>query len=142
MLKRMVASLLTSVGLLSLNANPTLAKAADYFAAHKTFYPSTCTIGFQGEEYTCDYTVVGAFNDATANLKLCSTSYCFILILSPTQLAQVADGKDFYVRQIAMQKGNRIVTQGNVSMHCGFRSQAMGCLGELTNGSKIAIYVE
>ncbi|NMG06692.1 hypothetical protein [Brasilonema sp. UFV-L1] len=142
MLKRMVASVLTSVGLLSLNANPTLARPADYFAAHKTYYPSTCTIAFNGEKYTCDYTVVGAFNNATANLKLCSRRYCFILILSPTQLANVADGEGFYVRKIALQRGSRIINQWNVSMQCGFRSQAMGCLGEFRNGSAIAIYVD
>lgn len=142
MLKRMVASLLTSVGLLSLNANPTLARPAVNYKYHQTVYPSTCTIAFNGEKYTCDYTVVGAFNNASANLKLCSRRYCFILILSPTQLANLADGEGFYVRQIAMQSGSRIVDQWNVSMQCGFRSQAMGCLGEFENGSAIAIYVE
>lgn len=142
MLKKMVASVLTSVGLLSLNASPTLAKPAVNYAAHETFYPSTCTIAIEGEKYTCDYTVMGAFNDASANLKLCSKRYCLILMLNSTQLANVADGENFYVRQMAWQRGNSIRDQWDVSMQCGFKSDAMGCIGELENGSAIAIYVE
>ncbi|MEH1931673.1 hypothetical protein [Nostoc sp.] len=142
MLKKIVASLLTSVGLLSLNANPTLAIPAVNFAARETIYPSTCTIAIEGEKYTCDYTVMGAFNDASANIKLCSTRYCLILILSPTQLANLADGEDFHVRQITWQRGNSIGDYLNVSMRCGFKSDAMGCIGEFENGSAIAIYME
>lgn len=142
MLKKIVASLLTSVGLLSLNANPTLAKPAVNFAARETIYPSTCTIAIEGEKYTCDYTVMGAFNDASANIKLCSRRYCLILILSPTQLANLADGEDFHVRQIAWQRGHSIGDYLNVSMRCGFQSDAMGCIGEFENGSAIAIYME
>jgi len=37
----MVVSLLTSVGLLTLNTHPTLAKLANHFATHETVYPST-----------------------------------------------------------------------------------------------------
>ncbi|MDZ8091573.1 MAG: hypothetical protein RMZ42_06495 [Nostoc sp. DedQUE05] len=142
MLKRMVASLLASVGLLSLNAPATLAKPAVNFAAHETFYPSSCTIAIKGEKYGCDYTVMGAFSDASANLKLCSKRYCLILMLSPTQVANVADGEDFYVRQMAWQRGSTVSEQWDVSMQCGFKSDAMGCIGELENGSAIAIYVE
>lgn len=143
MLKNIVASLVTSVGLLSLNVSPTLARPAQSFRYHKTFYPTSCNILVNGEKYTCDYAVMGAFNDATANIKLCSTSYCFILILSPTQLANVADGQDFYVRQIAIQKGSRILDQWGASLRCGFSSSnGIGCLGSLENNSQIAIYVE
>lgn len=142
MLKRMVASLLTSVGLLSLNANATLATPAENFAAHETFYPSTCTIAIDGEKYGCDYTVMGAFSDASANLKLCSRRYCLILMLTPTQLANVADGENFSVRQIAWQKGSTVSEGLDVSMQCGFRLDAMGCVGEFDDGSAIAIYVE
>ena len=142
MLKRMVASVLTSVGLLSLNANATLARPAVNFAANQTFYPSNCTIAIEGEKYTCDYTVMGTFNDASANLKLCSTAYCLILVLSPTQVANVADGENFYVRQMAWQRGNTVSDQWDVSMQCGFKSDAMGCIGELENGNKVAIYIE
>jgi hypothetical protein len=142
MLKKIVASLLTSVGLLSLNANPTLAKPAVNFAARETIYPSTCTIAIEGKKYTCDYTVMGAFNDGSANIKLCSRRYCFILILSPTQLANLADGEYFHVRQIAWQRGNSISDYLNVSMRCGFKSDAMRCRGEFENGSAIAIYIE
>lgn len=142
MFKRMVVSLLTSVGLLSLNASPTLAKPANNFRYHQTFYPSTCSIAIDGEKYGCDYTVMGAFSDASANLKLCSTRYCLILMLTPSQLANLGDGEDFYVSQIAWQRGNRVSDQWDVSMQCGFKSDAIGCMGEFENGSAIAIYLE
>gem|GEM_PF-1865223 len=143
MLKQLVASVLTSVGLLSLNISPTLAKPADDFRYHKTFYPTNCNIAINGEKYTCDYGVMGAFSNATANLKLCSTRYCFILVLSSAQLANVADGEDFYVRQVAFQRGSAIVDQWDASLRCGFsRSDGIGCLGELENGTEIVIYVE
>jgi len=142
MLKRIVASLLTSFGLLSLNANATLARPAESFRYHQTFYPSTCTIAFDGQIYGCNYTVMGAFSNASANIKLCSTDYCLILLLNATELANVADGEDFSVRQIAWQRGNSITNQWDVSMQCGFKSDGMGCVGEFDNGSAIAIYVE
>jgi hypothetical protein len=142
MLKRMVTSLITSVGILSINASPTLARPANNFKYHQTFYPSTCTIAIEGKKYGCDYTVMGAFSDASANLKLCSTRDCLILMLTPGQLANLGDGEDFYVSQIAWQRGNRVSDQWDVSMQCGFKSDAIECIGEFDNGSGIAIYVE
>ncbi len=143
MLKRMVVSLLTSVGLLSLTAHPTLAKLANHFATHETVYPSTCSVAVDGERYTCDYVVVGAFNDATANIKLCSSQSCFILMLNRTQFSHVANGQDFSVYNLAWQRGRSIVHQWDTSMRCGFtRSDGLGCVGELEDGSAIAIYME
>ncbi|WP_414575967.1 hypothetical protein [Anabaena sp. CCY 9402-a] len=142
MLKKMVASLLTSVGILSLNANSALAERPVDFRYYKTLYPSSCNIAIAGERYRCDYTVVGAFNDASANIKLCSTRDCLILILTPTQLANVADGNYFYIRQMAWQTGNSITRQWNVSLTCSSSADSMGCIGEVENGSAIAIYVE
>ncbi|WP_236142599.1 hypothetical protein [Nostoc sp. CMAA1605] len=143
MLKKLAASVLTSVGLLSLNASPTLARPAQDFRYHRSFNTTNCNIAINGERYTCDYGVMGAFSNASANLKLCSTRYCFILILSRAQLANVADGQDFYVNQVAFQQGNSIIDEWDASIRCGFsRSDGIGCLGELENGTRIAIYVE
>ncbi|BAY42118.1 hypothetical protein NIES2111_65140 (plasmid) [Nostoc sp. NIES-2111] len=142
MLKNMVASVLAAAGLLSLNSSPTLARPSVDFRYHQTYYPSTCTIGINGEKFTCDYTVLGAFNNGSANIKLCSRRYCLILILTRTQLINVADGEDFSVRRIALQRGNTITDEWKGYMECGFNSQAMGCVGKLTNGSNVAIYVE
>ncbi len=142
MLKKIVSSLVTSVGLLSLNANATLAAPADNFLYHKTLYPSSCNIVIDGEKYTCDYTVLGAFSDASANFKLCSTRYCLILMLTPTQLTNIAEGENFSVRKVTWQRGNTVGEELNVSMECGFKSDEMGCIGLFDNGSAIAIYIE
>jgi hypothetical protein len=142
MLKRVVASLVTSVGLLGMNASAALARPAIGFRHHETFYPSTCDIGINGQTFTCEYAVIGAFNNGSANFKLCSSRDCLILILTRAQLANLANGRNFSVRQIAWQSGNRITRQWNASMECGSRSQAVGCTGRLTNGSRVAIYLE
>lgn len=142
MLKRVAASLVASVGLLGLNATATLAQPAIGFKHHETFYPSTCNIGINGKTFTCEYAVIGAFNNGTANFKLCDGNQCLILILTRAQLANLANGRNFAVNQIAWQSGNRITQQWNSSMQCGTRSQAVGCAGRLTNGSRVAVYVE
>ena len=142
MYKRITASILTAISLITMFPRTTLAERAVNYRYHKKFYPDTCIIKLQGEKYGCDYTVIGAFDDASANFKLCSELSCLILILSPTQLANIADEEDFSVRQIAWQKGNRIAATLDVSMKCGFRRQAMVCAGELDSGNEITIYVE
>ncbi|NJO62093.1 MAG: hypothetical protein HC836_28835 [Richelia sp. RM2_1_2] len=142
MLKKITASLLTSVGLLTLNANPSLAERTIGFTAHQTLYPSTCAVLIEGERYECDYAVMGAFDDASANIKLCSEDACIILMLSPYQLVNIASGEEFRVRQIALQKGNSIIAQWNVSMYCGFNATGMGCIGESDDGGEIAVYME
>ncbi|MEH1769846.1 hypothetical protein [Nostoc sp.] len=141
MFKRMITSLVTSVGLFSLNAHPVLAERAVDFIYSKTLYPSTCNIVIAGETYRCTSTVMGAFDNASANIKLCSSRYCLILILSYPQLVNASDGENFYVRQLAWQKGRYITDQWDVSLTCGLRS-GMGCIGKSEDGSPIAIYVE
>ncbi|UKO98744.1 hypothetical protein [Nostoc sp. UHCC 0870] len=142
MLKRVVASLATSVGLLSLNVNAALAKPAVDFTYHKSFYPSSCNITINRELFSCNYGVIGAFNNGTGNLKLCTTTYCLILILNRTQLQNIANGNAFYINQIALQQGNRITNEWNMSMKCAINADALGCLGNLRNGSRVAIYAE
>lgn len=142
MLKRVATSLVASVALLGLNATATFAKPAVGFKSHETFYPSTCNIGINGKTFTCEYAVIGAFNNGSANFKLCDGSECLILILTRAQLANLANGRNFAVNQVAWQTGNRITQQWRSSMQCGSQSQAVGCRGQLTNGSRIAIYVE
>lgn len=142
MLKKLVASVLASAGILALNATPTLAERAVDFAKHKTIYPSDCSIVIEGEKYHCDYAVLGAFDDASGNIKLCSSQYCLIFNLTPSQITNVIDGDDFRVNTIAFQKGSSIVKRWNTSMVCGVNSNEMGCLGELANGTKIIVYLE
>ncbi|MDJ0736011.1 MAG: hypothetical protein QNJ47_18435 [Nostocaceae cyanobacterium] len=142
MLKKIVASLLTSVGLFSFNPNTALAERAVVYDLHKTFYPSTCSVFIGGEEYTCNYMVIGGFNDASGNIKLCSNSYCLIMMLNRSQLVSVANGRDFYVRKMSWQRGYSIDYEWNTSMKCGFRGNKMGCLGELANGNSIGIYID
>ncbi|MBE9213132.1 hypothetical protein IQ247_10680 [Plectonema cf. radiosum LEGE 06105] len=142
MLKKITASVLTSIGLLTLNASPSLAKNTVNFTNHQTLYPSTCGVVIEAEKYTCDYAVMGAFDDASANIKLCSDDACIILMLSPYQLGNIANEEDFRVRQIALQKGSSIIAQWNVSMYCGFNATGMGCIGESDDGGEIAVYME
>ncbi len=142
MLKKITASVLTSVGLLTLNANPSLAENTVNFTNHQTLYPSTCAVVIEGEKYECDYAVMGAFDDASANIKLCSEDACIILMLSPYQLTNIANGEEFRVRQIALQKGNSIIAQWDVSMRCDSNATGMGCVGESDNGGEIAVYME
>ncbi len=71
--------MLTSVGLLTLNANPSLAENTVNFTNHQTLYPSTCAVVIEGERHECDYAVMGAFDDASTNIKLCSEDACMIL---------------------------------------------------------------
>ncbi len=143
MLKKLAAAVLTSVGLFCVNVAPTLARSTDSFTIHKSFYPSKCSLAFNGSRYYCDYVVVGAFNDGSGNLKLCSQQYCLILEITPSQLANVAAEQDFNVYQISWQQGNRILYESNSSMRCGFsRSDGIGCIGTSENGTKIAIYTE
>lgn len=141
MLKKIAASLLTSVGLLSFNTSAALAERAVNYDLYKTFYPSNCSLAVAGEKYSCNYMVIGGYYDASANIKLCSSQYCLILKLTPGELRRVADGKDFYVSQMSWQRGNYIDNQWNTSMQCAFRSNEMGCVGKLPNGSPIAIYL-
>lgn len=142
MLKKMVASLLTTVGIFSLNTNFVLAERAINYKYYRTLYPGTCNIAFGGDVYGCTSAVIGGFNDASANIKLCTLQDCLILILSPTQLINAADGESFYVRKMAWQRGNYITRQWDVSLTCGLSIQGMGCLGELVDGSAIAIYLK
>ncbi len=142
MLKKIVASLLTSVGLLSFNLNSALAERAVNFKYYRTVYPSTCKMAFEGEVYGCNSAVIGGFNDASANIKLCSSRDCLILMLNPTQLVNAADGEYFSVRQMAWQRGNYITREWDVSLSCALNLQGMGCVGELENGSAIAIYLK
>ncbi|MBD2777459.1 hypothetical protein [Iningainema tapete] len=143
MLKRMVATVLASVGLLSLNANTTLAKPAVDFNYHKTYYPSTCSIAIEGEKYSCDYLVFGAFNNASMNMKFCSKQYCLILVVDASQVDRVANQQNFRVNRLAWQRGNSIVRQWDTTMRCGFsRTEGIGCVGELDNGNAIAVYTE
>jgi hypothetical protein len=142
MLKKISASLLTFVGLLTLNPNPSLAENTVNFTNHQTLYPSTCAVVIEGERYECNYAVMGAFDDASANIKLCSDDACIILMLSPYQLANIANAEDFRVRQIALQKGNSIIAQWDVSMRCGSNATGMGCVGESDDGGEIAVYME
>lgn len=142
MLKKIVASAIASVGLFSLNTNAALADRAVNYDIHKTFYPSTCSIFIAGEKYTCNYMVVGGFNDATANIKLCSSEYCLILMLTPSQLQRVAHSRDFYISQMSLQRGSYIDYEWNTSMRCSLKSGEMGCIGELPNGKSIGIYAE
>lgn len=142
MLKKITASVLTSVGLLTLNANPTLAENTVNFTNHQTLYPSTCAVVIEGERYECDYAVMGAFDDASANIKLCSEDACIILMLSPYQLANIASGEEFRVRQIALQEGNSVIARWNTSMRCDFTATGMGCVGESESGGEIAVYME
>ncbi len=86
--------------------------------------------------------MIGGFNDASANIKLCSSRDCLILMLNPTQLVNAADGEYFSVRQMAWQRGNYITREWDVSLTCALNLQGMGCAGELENGSAIAIYLK
>ncbi|MBD2777467.1 hypothetical protein [Iningainema tapete] len=143
MLKKMVATVLASVGLLSLNANPTLAERAVNYSTYRKVYPSTCSIAIEGKRSTCDYVVFGAFNDATANIKLCSSSDCFVLMLTPSQLSRISNGQNFSVYNLAWQRGSSIVRRWDTSMQCGFsRTDGIGCVGELDNGNAITVYTE
>lgn len=142
MLKKVVASVLTSIGLFSLTANTALAKPADTFTYGKTLYPSNCSVFIKGRNFNCNYMVMGAFRNATANIKLCSGASCLILILSRTQLMNVANGRDFYVRKMAWQTDKFIEREWYTSMRCGLRSDEMSCMGRLASGKSIAIYVD
>lgn len=142
MLKKIAASLLTSIGLFSFNVNSALAERAVNFRYHRTLYPSTCNIAFGGEVYGCTSAVIGSFNDASANIKLCTSQDCLILILTPTQLVNAADGNYFYVRQMAWQRGNYITRDWDVSLTCSLNPEGLGCVGDLENGSAIAIYLK
>ncbi|WP_373525982.1 hypothetical protein [Nostoc sp.] len=141
MFKRMITSLVASVGLFTLNANPVLAERATSFRVSNTSYPSTCNIVFGDQRYSCTSTVVGAFDNASANIKLCSPSYCFLLILNPTQLVNASSGEYFYVDQMSWQEGNYITRTWNVSLTCGL-SSGIGCVGTSEDGSAIALYTE
>lgn len=141
MMKRIIASLLTSIGLLSLNAQTTLAERAIYYRYYRTFYPSVCKIAIADDKLTCNYVVIGAFDNRSVNMKLCSGRYCFILILPFSQLENVANYRDFYVDSVALQKGDFIIRRSDTSMRCGYTSNAIQCLGELENGDDVAIYV-
>lgn len=141
MLKKIAASLLTSVGLFSFNTSAALAERAVNYDLYKTFYPSNCSLAVAGEKYNCNYMVIGGFYDASANIKLCSSQYCLILKLTPGQLRRVANGRDFYVSQMSWQRGNYIDYSWKTSVQCAFRSDEMGCMGKLANGRSIAIYV-
>jgi hypothetical protein len=94
------------------------------------------------KKFTCNYAVMGAFNDATANIKLCSDDVCVILIVSPSQLSNIANARNFRVRQIAVQEGSSIIGRWNTSMGCGFNATGMGCVGRSSNGVEIAVYMK
>ena len=141
MFKRMITSLVASVGLFTLNANPVLAERAVNFRNSKTLYPSTCNIVFGDQKYSCTSTLLGTFDNASANIKLCSSKYCFILIVNPTQFVNAASGEYFYVDQMSWQEGNYITRTWNVSLSCGLNS-GIGCVGTSEDGRAIALYTE
>jgi hypothetical protein len=61
--------------------------------------------------------------------------------LSESDAESYSIGESFYVRQMAWQRGNYITRQWDVSLTCGLSTEGMGCIGELENGSAIAIYL-
>jgi len=142
MFKKIIASALTSVSLLTLSANTTLAQPPQRFIYRKTLYPSNCSVFIKGNKFTCNYVVMGAFSNASANIKLCSVDNCLILVLSAHQLMSGAKGRDFYIRRMAWQKSNSIDYSWRTSMQCGIRSNEMSCMGRLANGNSISIYVD
>lgn len=143
MLKKLAAATLASVGLFCVNMAPTFARPTENFTVYKSFYPSTCRLNLNGTTYSCDYVVVGAFNDGSGNLKLCSQQYCLILEVTASQLANIASQRDFYVYQMSWQQGSSIVSDWNSSMRCGISStDGIGCIGTSDNGAEIAIYTE
>jgi hypothetical protein len=111
-------------------------RPTENFTVYKSFYPSTCRLTLNGTTYFCDYVVVGAFNDGSGNLKLCSQQYCLILELTASQLANVASQRDFYVYQMSWQQASSIVSDWNSSMRCGISStDGIGCIGTSDNGA-------
>ena len=142
MLKQIAAFALTSVSLLSLNVNTALASRAQAYSYRKTFYPSNCSVFLRGEKFNCNYLVIGAFNNGTGNIKLCSKSGCLILMLSRNQLKNAANSRNFYIRQLYWQRGGYIKSQWDTYMRCNLRNSEMSCIGEFKNGSSISMYVK
>jgi hypothetical protein len=142
MLKQIAAFALTSVSLLSLNVNTALANRAQAYSYRKTFYPSNCSVFLKGEKFDCNYLVLGAFNNGTGNIKLCSKADCLILMLSRNQLQNAGNGRNFYVGEMSWQRGNYIKAQLDTSMRCNLRNNEMSCIGEFQNGSSISMYVK
>lgn len=140
MFKQTVATVLTSVGFLSLNISPSMAQTYD---SYTTISPSVCQIRLEGQTYNCNDIVMGAFRNGSSNIKLCDIRHCLILILSRGQLERVAQGKSFLVSEVAFQEGSSIVDSWAANMQCNFtQSQSIGCIGKLENRLPIAIYIE
>ena len=142
MLKQLATFALTSVSLLSLNVSTVLAKPAQTYSYRKTFYPSNCSIFLKGEKSNCNYVVLGAFNNGTGNIKLCSKAHCLILMLSRNQLKNAGKGRNFYIWQMSWQRGSYIKAEWDTSMRCNLRNSEMSCIGEFKNGSSISMYVK
>ncbi|NJO63382.1 MAG: hypothetical protein HC836_35770 [Richelia sp. RM2_1_2] len=142
MLKQIAAFALTSVSLLSLNVSTVLAKPADTYSQHKTFYPSNCSVFLKGSKFDCNYVVIGAFDNGTGNIKLCSKVDCLILMLNRNQLQNAGNGKNFYIWQMSWQKGSYIEAEWDTSMRCNLQNNEMSCIGEFNNGSSISVYVK
>jgi hypothetical protein len=142
MLKQITAFALTSVSLLSLNVSTVLAKPTQTYSRYKSFYPSNCSVFLKGSKFDCNYVVIGAFDNGTGNIKLCSEAHCLILILNRNQLQNAANGKNFYIWQMSLQKGSYIEAEFDTSMRCNLRNSEMSCIGEFKNGSSIGVYVK
>lgn len=141
MLKKIAASLLASLGLLSVHANSALAEPTANYVYHRTLYPSSCNIAIEEEVFGCNSAVIGGFRNGSANIKLCNRRECLILILTRGQLRNAADGEYFYVREIALQRGNYITRRWYASLTCAMNTRAMRCIGDLENGTAIAINI-
>ncbi|HLP92043.1 MAG TPA: hypothetical protein VK184_26065 [Nostocaceae cyanobacterium] len=143
MIKKIFASLLAGASVLSFSSLPALARPADKFTVHRSYSPSECNILVSGENFNCDEVIFGGFRSGEVNIKFCSQQYCLIMIVDADEVPKIARGRDFYVSSVALQEGSSITNQWNASIDCGFsRSNGLGCLGTLRNGTRLVVYTE
>ncbi len=142
MLKRHLISLvMATISLLTLNPAKVLAERAEDYVNAKTFYPNTCNINLEGENYSCDTMVFGFFRNGSANLKLCDNSNtCFILIFSASQMRKFVNDEDFYADQVAIQEGDYIRKRLDGEIVCSGNTGAINCSGNLEDSIYISIY--
>lgn len=138
MFKKTALTLLASLGLLTANMTPAM---AERFEDYTTFTPSQCGINLDGEIFECDEVIIGLLANGTSNIKVCFSDGCLILIVSRSQLVNMANSRDFYVQEIALQERSSITDQWDVDMICDMTTyNGMACAGKIENRIPIAIY--
>jgi hypothetical protein len=135
MLKKIVGSLLTSVSLLSMNVNPLLALPYDKIE------PSVCKIVMLDKQLGCNQVILRATPSGGGNFQLCSYPYCLNLILTKAQLRNAANGRDFLVYSIELEKENSIISKMTTTTACGFgENGGLACAGTFLDDSAFLLY--